>query len=98
MIDALNRTLGDDAVLIMPTFPRTAPRHFTTLLKPFDIAYTAIFNSLELPVTAAPISLAPDGLPTGVQIVGAMDRDDLTLEVASILHEATGGAIPPVIP
>lgn len=52
--------------------------------------YTALFNVMELPVTQVPVGLTPDGLPTGVQIVGAHGCDHLTIRVAQELATALG--------
>ncbi|KAH8609108.1 putative Amidase [Trypanosoma vivax] len=51
----LEALLGDDAVIVAPTFPKPAPRHHSPLLSPFDFQYTAIFNVLRMPSTAVPI-------------------------------------------
>lgn len=85
LADRIDEHLGDDGVLMMPTFPRPAPRHGATMLRPFDVAYTGLFNVTEHPVTAAPTGLA-DGLPTGVQIVGRRGHDHLPISVAIALE------------
>lgn len=96
--DELRRDLGDrlgeNGVLVMPAYPNPAPTHGRTLLKPFDLMYSAIFNVLDLPVTSAPIGSNAEGLPTGVQLVVPPGRDELSLSVAEFLEEATG--TPPV--
>jgi amidase len=48
-----------------------------------------------LPATAAPLGLSPDGLPVGVQIVGAQYDDRTTIEVAKLLETAWQGFVPP---
>jgi amidase len=48
-----------------------------------------------LPATAAPAGLARDGLPTGLQIIGAFGRDRTTIAVARWLESLTGGFVPP---
>lgn len=89
----LDDHLGDDGVLILPTFPRPAPRHNRTMLRPFDLGYTALFNALDSPVTAVPMGLVePANIPTGVQIVGARGNDHLTISAAVTLEEA-GAAV-----
>ena len=47
----LNTLLADDGVLIYPSHPSPAPYHNHLLLKPFNFAYTGIFNILGNPVT-----------------------------------------------
>ncbi len=85
LADQIDDHLGDDAVLMLPTFPRLAPRHGGTLLRPFDIAYTGLFNVTEHPVTAVPTGLS-GGLPTGVQIVGRRGCDHLPISCAVALE------------
>jgi len=48
-----------------------------------------------LPATAAPLGLSPDGLPVGVQIVGAQYADRTTIQVAKLLETAWQGFVPP---
>lgn len=90
----IDEHLGDDAVLVLPTFPRQAPRHGTTLLRPFDVAYTGLFNVTEQPVTAVPTGLR-GGLPTGVQIVGRTGNDHLPISMAVALEDAGMRWVPP---
>lgn len=92
--DEIDEHLGDDGVLILPTFPRPAPRHGTTLWRPFDLAYTALFNVTESPVTAVPTGLW-NGIPTGVQIVGRRHNDHLTISAAIELEAAGMRWVPP---
>lgn len=87
--------LGDDGVLLYPSHPTTALRHNMPILKPFNFAYTAIFNVLYLPVTQCPLGLGSDGLPLGIQIVASRNNDHLTLAIAEALEKAFGGWVPP---
>jgi amidase len=48
-----------------------------------------------LPATAAPLGFSGDGLPVGVQIVGAQYADRTTIEVAKLLETAWQGFVPP---
>ena len=85
--DEIDDVLGDDGVLILPTYPRPAPFHRTTMLHPFDIAYTAVFNATDHPVTAVPMGLdAATAAPTGVQIVARRGNDHLTISAALALE------------
>jgi fatty acid amide hydrolase 2 len=87
--------LGSHGVLLYPSYPQPAPRHRRPLFPPFNWVYTAIFNVLELPVTQVPLGLNSDGLPLGVQVVGAPGADHVTIAVALALEEAFGGWVPP---
>jgi len=91
----LAKLLGDDAVLLYPSFPRLAPRHGTPLLAPFQFAYTGIFNVMQMPSTQVPLGLDPRGLPLGVQIAGPRHGDHLTIAVALALEKDFGGWRPP---
>jgi len=47
-------------------------------------------------VTQVPLGLSPtSGIPMGVQIVGGMFSDHLTIKVAEELQEAFGGWVEP---
>jgi amidase len=48
-----------------------------------------------LPATAAPLGFSPEGLPVGVQIVGAQYADRTTIQLAKLLEAAWQGFVPP---
>lgn len=87
--------LNPGNVLLMPTHPRTAPRHWRPMLRPFDYTYTAIFNILRVPVVAAPVGFDRDGLPLGVQIAAPFGQDHVAAAAALALERAFGGWRPP---
>jgi fatty acid amide hydrolase 2 len=91
----LDAELGPRGVLLFPTHPRPAPRHYAPLLRPFDWVYTAIFNIMELPVTQVPMGLSHAGLPLGLQVVGGSGRDHVTIAVACALEREHGGWVRP---
>jgi fatty acid amide hydrolase 2 len=95
MRKAIEDQLGDNGVLILPTFPRTAPRHYWPILSPLSAGYTGVFNALELPVTQVPTGLDAEGIPTGIQVVGRHGEDHVTIAVAMALEQALGGWVPP---
>jgi Asp-tRNA(Asn)/Glu-tRNA(Gln) amidotransferase A subunit family amidase len=85
-----------NGVLLFPVHPTTAPLHDVTLVRPFNCAYTQLFNVLEVPVTVVPMGLDRDGLPVAIQVVGARGADRLTIAVAQALeHSGVGGWVPP---
>ncbi|MEJ0016120.1 MAG: amidase [Acetobacteraceae bacterium] len=49
----------------------------------------------HLPASTAPIALTEAGLPVGVQIVGPMHGDRMTLQVAELLEGQWRGFVPP---
>ncbi|XP_076445717.1 fatty-acid amide hydrolase 2-A-like [Babylonia areolata] len=91
----LTTLLADDGVLLYPSHPEPAPYHNHPLLTPFNFSYTGIFNALGFPVTQVPLGLSREGLPLGVQVVGAPDQDRLTLAVAAQLEKGFGGWVSP---
>ena len=48
-----------------------------------------------LPATSAPLGFSPEGLPVGVQIVGAQYADRTTIQFAKLLETAWQGFVPP---
>ncbi|KZC04565.1 Fatty-acid amide hydrolase 2 [Dufourea novaeangliae] len=89
--------LGEDGVFLYPTHPTAAPLHHEPLIKPFNFSYTAIINVLGLPATACPLGLNSQGLPIGIQIVGGLHQDRLTITVAEVLERRFGGWVSPAI-
>lgn len=95
--DSINARLGSNGIMLFPSYPMVAPKHFVPQLRIIDWAYTAIFNVLELPVTQVPLGLNKDGLPMGVQVVAAHGNDHLTVAVALELERRFGGWTPPAL-
>ena len=91
LVDAM----GPKGVMLYPPYARTVPRHGAPLRGFVHWIYTAILNVLELPATAAPIGLDPDGLPLGLQIVAPHGADHRSIAVAVELERAFGGWRPP---
>ncbi|KAK2585314.1 hypothetical protein KPH14_009997 [Odynerus spinipes] len=89
--------LGEDGVFLYPTHPTAAPLHYEPYVKPFNFSYTAIINVLGLPATACPLGLNKQGLPIGIQVVGGLYQDRLTLAVAEEIEKGFGGWVPPPI-
>ncbi|KAK4023061.1 hypothetical protein OUZ56_008496 [Daphnia magna] len=90
----LQKVLGDDGVLLVPPHPTAAIYHNQSLTRPFNFAYVAIFNVLGFPVTQVPLGLGSWGVPLGVQVIGNLHNDHLTLAVAAELERAFGGWVP----
>jgi fatty acid amide hydrolase 2 len=89
--------LGDDGVLLYPSYVSPAPRHYKPLWPPFNFVYTAIINVLEFPATQVPLGLSRAGLPLGVQVVAGPAQDHVSVAVAQALERQFGGWVPPPI-
>uniref|UniRef100_A0AC35UBP9 Amidase domain-containing protein n=1 Tax=Rhabditophanes sp. KR3021 TaxID=114890 RepID=A0AC35UBP9_9BILA len=88
--------LGEDGILIFPSFPTVAPFHNQPIATPFNFAYTALWNAVGLPVVQCPMGLNksllnPAGMPLGVQIIGSPNSDGLLIQIAADLEEGFGG-------
>ena len=90
------KTIGSSGIMLFPSHPRTAPRHYMPLLTPLSWGYTALFNILGFPVTQVPLGLDKKGLPTGIQIVGIPGNDHVTIAVAQVLERIFGRTYPKI--
>lgn len=95
--DSLNEMLGSDGVMLFPSYPSVAPKHYWPQARALDWLYTAIFNVTEFPVTQVPLGFDKNGLPVGVQVVAAHGQDHLTVAVALELERRLGGWKPPTL-
>jgi fatty acid amide hydrolase 2 len=84
-----------DGVMLYPSFPTPAPRHYHPLRSPFQFVYTGIINVMHLPATQVPLGLGSEGLPLGVQIVAGPARDHISVAVAQLLEREFGGWVTP---
>ncbi|RWS18491.1 fatty-acid amide hydrolase 2-like protein [Leptotrombidium deliense] len=87
--------LGSNGILLFPSGRNVAPNLAETYVDGYSFIYTCFFNALGVPVTQCPLGINKDGLPLGVQVVGAPYNDHLTLAVAKELENAFGGWVPP---
>ncbi|XP_068753196.1 fatty-acid amide hydrolase 2-A-like [Montipora capricornis] len=91
MREEIQDLLGNDGVLLLPSYPHTARPHQRCLLAPLNFSFSGIFNVMSLPVTQCPLGLDRDGLPLGIQIVAGRNNDKLSLAVAKQLDREFGG-------
>ncbi|KAL6256403.1 hypothetical protein P5V15_012516 [Pogonomyrmex californicus] len=83
--------LGDNGVLICPSFISSAHYPHDTLYNVPNYTYLMIFNVLGFPVTQCPIGFDKNQLPVGLQIVANPDCDHLTIAVAQEIERTFGG-------
>lgn len=55
------------------------------------VFFTRPFNITGQPAISLPLHWTPEGLPVGIQLVAAMGREDLLIQVASQLEQARPG-------
>ncbi|KRT83731.1 amidase, partial [Oryctes borbonicus] len=84
-------TLGTNGVFLYPSFPTEAFRHNGFIKGILGTRFAGMFNLFGCPCTCVPIGLTKNGLPLGIQVVGAPNQDNLTLEVAKELGKYFGG-------
>jgi fatty acid amide hydrolase 2 len=94
--DEIQVLLGDNGVLLFPTFPQSAPYHGWPIIQnTVDYIYCGIINALGLPSTQCPLGLNSQQLPLGIQCIAARGHDQLTLAVAQEIEQAMGGWVSP---
>ncbi|MBK5230631.1 MAG: amidase [Thermoleophilia bacterium] len=94
LADEFNAVVGD-GVLLHPPHSRVAPKHGSTVARPWAVAPTSMFNLTGSPVTQVPLGLNRGGLPLGVQVVAGRDRDHVSIAIAMALENVFGGWVPP---
>jgi amidase len=62
---------------------------------PDQVVWAGVPTAVGLPATTVPIERSADGLPVGVQVVGARLEDRTTIAFAAILEEMFGGFVAP---
>uniref|UniRef100_A0A7E4ULY4 Amidase domain-containing protein n=1 Tax=Panagrellus redivivus TaxID=6233 RepID=A0A7E4ULY4_PANRE len=87
--------LGDNGVLLFPSWSTTAPPHYKNVASYFNFFYTGLWNALRLPALVVPMGLDSNGLPLSVQLVGAPNTENLLIAAANDLEEGFNGWVPP---
>jgi allophanate hydrolase len=80
--------------LVVPTTP-TAYRIDEVLAEPYDTNrrlgyYTNFVNLLDMAALAVPVSMRPDGLPSGVTLIGRAGSDLALADLGQRIHQASG--------
>jgi amidase len=90
--------VGEGGVIVCPIHPTPAPHHGWQRFAPLlTIAYQQWVNLAGLPGLTVPTGLAPNGLPTAVQIVGARGREDVVLAAGMAVQKALGVGVQPTM-
>ena len=79
----LTEVFKDVDVLLAPSAPGAAP---LGLDNTGDPVFCRIWTVLHTPTVNIPAGLAPNGMPVGLQVVGPVGADGLTLAAAHALH------------
>lgn len=87
--------LDENSILIVPTFPTAAFKHYDSLRSFPGINFILLASIFNLPATAVPMGLNKDGMPIGVQVIAGKYQDRLCLAVAQYLEKKFGGWVPP---
>ncbi|MBT2387846.1 amidase [Streptomyces sp. ISL-1] len=92
-------------LLVTPTLPITAfeagaevPAHSGHRRWTGWTPFTYPFNMTQQPAATVPCGVDEDGLPVGVQLIGARHADALVLRAAHALYESGAATIPPPVP
>lgn len=82
--------IGGGGVAVAPIFPSAAPYHGWTrhLRSTLTMGYQAWVNLAGLPALAVPVAASGDGLPIGVQIVGAPGTESTILAAGLAVQNA----------
>lgn len=58
-------------------------------------SYSQAFNAFDLPSAVVPVASSNEGLPIGIQIVGAPGNEEANFSAAQLIESALGGWQPP---
>lgn len=60
------------------------------------LSWISLASACDLPAVVIPAGRTPNGLPVGVQVIGAHGEDEKVLDIAEALERRLGGFTPPV--
>ncbi len=80
----LAEVFQDVDVLLTPSAPGAAPLGLDNTGEP---VFCRIWTVLHTPTVNIPAGFAPNGMPVGLQVVGPVGADALTLAAAHVLHQ-----------
>ena len=88
----MKQLVANGDILMTPTTPAPPPRDLTTTGDP---QFQSPWTSSGLPTITLPSGLSADGLPLGIQLVGAPFREDLLLAAARWCEQALAVRLTP---
>lgn len=91
----VHKSLGDDGILLFPSFPTSAIPHNGHIYASIGTTYLLIINALGLPSTNVPVGFDNKNMPIGIQVVAGPKQDRLCFAVAKELEKLYGGWKPP---
>ena len=94
--ERLDRMFTSVDLLVLPTTPQTAFA-FTSPAPSNQADFTALANAGGMPALSLAAGLSSEGLPLGVQLVGARGADELVLEAGQACEAVLGFFPPPMI-
>ncbi|MGZ5150944.1 MAG: amidase family protein, partial [Burkholderiales bacterium] len=77
--ERLAEVFEDVDVLIEPSSTGEAPRG---LENPGDSAFNRMWTALRVPCLSLPVLRGPSALPLGLQVIGPINSDKITVQVA----------------
>jgi fatty acid amide hydrolase 2 len=87
-MERVHQLLNHNAVILLPTHPRSGIKHNQSLFRPFDFIYTATANLYNLPALQIPIAKSEQtGLPIGCQVWSHPFQDHLALFVGETIYD-----------
>lgn len=92
--EEITKILDTNGVLLYPSFPASANKHYEIYYKLIDTTYLMVFNTLGLPVTQVHTGFDKNDLPIGIQVVTNTGNDHLSIAVAKEIEKKFGGWIP----
>ncbi len=78
-------------LIVSPVLPQPALRHGQGFTSAFADTYSEVHNLTGWPAAVVRGGTSPEGLPIGVQLIGAPWREDVVLAAARVVEAALGG-------
>jgi amidase len=89
------RWMQDVDLIVSPVLPHVALPHGLGYRDAFADTYSEVHNLTGWPAGVVRGGTSPEGLPIGVQLIGAPWREDIVLAAAGVVEAALGGWQPP---